>query len=242
MALTDIGTIIPMVPLAMPRSDTTALLRLQSWLSPALPIGAFSYSHGLEWAVEEGLVRARDQLVAWLDGEIAHGSLFADAAFFARAWESDDIREIASLAAAMRGSAELALEAETQGRAFLLILREAWPDTRLERVAETLEDGGIAPTPPIVAGVAAKICGAPQSPATALYLQSNVANLISAAVRLVPLGQTDGQLATAALETAILVAADHAIACHLDDIGSAVLMVDVATMRHETQYTRLFRS
>ena len=230
----------------MPRSETAALLRLQSWLSPAFPIGAFSYSHGLEWAVEEGRVRDRATLIDWLSGDIAHGSLFADAAFFARAWDAagdaDDIVEIADLAAAMRGSAELALEAETQGRAFLSTLRAAWPDLGLDRLAAVLEAAGIAPTPAAVAGVAARLAGAPRSAATALYLQSTVANLINAAVRLVPLGQTDGQRAAAALEPVVLAAAETAVACPLDDIGSSAVMVDIATMRHETQYTRLFRS
>lgn len=226
----------------MPRSDVTALMRLQSWLSPAFPVGAFSYSHGLEWAVEDGRVRDRQTLVAWLDGDIAHGTLFCEAAFFARAWGARDIGPTAELAAALRGSAELALEAETQGRAFLATLRAAWPDPALDRLAEALERADVTPTPPVVAGVAARLCGAAQRPATALYLQSVVANLINAAVRLVPLGQTDGQRATAALEAAVLAASERAVGTPLDQIGSAGVMVDIATMRHETQYTRLFRS
>lgn len=226
----------------MPRSEITALLRLQSWLSPAFPIGAFSYSHGLEWAVEDGRVTDRETLIAWLAGDIAHGTLFAEAAFFARAWEAEAPVPVAELAAAMRGSAELALEAETQGGAFLTALRSAWPHAELDALANTLEAHGTAPTPAIVAGIAARHCGADQRPATALYLQSVVANLINAAVRLVPLGQTDGQRATAALEAAILEAADRAIATPLEEIGSSGMMVDIAAMRHETQYTRLFRS
>ncbi len=226
----------------MPRSEITALLRLQSWLSPAFPIGAFSYSHGLEWAVEDGRVNDRETLIAWLAGDIAHGTLFAEAAFFARAWETEAPVRVAELAAAMRGSAELALEAETQGRAFLATLRSAWPHAELDALAETLTSAGMAPTPAVVAGIAARLCGAEQRPATALFLQSVVANLINAAVRLVPLGQTDGQRATAALEAAILEATDRAIGTPLDEIGSSGVMVDIAAMRHETQYTRLFRS
>ena len=233
--------IITITMAIMPRSELTALLRLQSWLSPAFPIGAFSYSHGLEWAVEDGRVADRETLIAWLAGDIAQGTLFAEAAFFARAWEADDPRPVAELAAAMRGSAELALEAETQGRAFLTTLRSAWPHAELDALAISLEAHGTAPTPAVVAGIAARLCGAEQRPATALYLQSVVANLINAAVRLVPLGQTDGQRATAALEAAILEAADRAIATPLEEIGSSGLMVDIAAMRHETQYTRLFR-
>ena len=236
-------TVITIIAMAiMPRSEVTALLRLQSWLSPAFPIGAFSYSHGLEWAVEDGRVGDRETLVAWLAGDIAHGTLFAEAAFFARAWEADDTAPVAELAAAMRGSAELALEAETQGRAFLTTLRSAWPHAELDALANSLDTHGTAPPPAVVAGIAARLCGAEQRPATALYLQSVVANLINAAVRLVPLGQTDGQRATAALEAAILEAADRATATPLDEIGSSGVMVDIATMRHETQYTRLFRS
>ncbi len=230
------------VTTTMPRNELTALLRLQSWLSPAFPIGAFSYSHGLEWAVEDGRVRDRATLTAWLAGDVTHGTLFCEAAFFARAWEARDVIPVAELAAAMRGSAELALEAETQGRAFLKTLRAAWPEPMLDSLAEVLDAEGIAPTPPVVAGVAARLCGAEQRPAMALYSQSVVANLINAAVRLVPLGQTDGQRATAALEAPILAATDRAIGTPLAEIGSAGVMVDIAAMRHETQYTRLFRS
>ena len=93
--ITDITT--------MPRSDMSALMRLQSWLSPAFPIGAFSYSHGLEWAVEDGRVRDRETLVDWLGADIAHGSLFCEAAFFARGWDAPDIRPVAELAAALPG-------------------------------------------------------------------------------------------------------------------------------------------
>ena len=226
----------------MPRSEITALLRLQSWLSPAFPIGAFSYSHGLEWAVEDRRVADRETLIAWLAGDIAHGTLFADTAFFARAWDTEAPTRVAELAAAMRGSAELALEAGTQGQAFLAALRSAWPHAELDALAETLAASGIAPNPAVVAGIAARLCGAELRPATALYLQSVVANLISAAVRLVPLGQTDGQRATAELEAAILEAADRAIGTPLEEIGSSGVMIDIAAMRHETQYTRLFRS
>lgn len=235
-------TVIPMI------TDAAALLRLQSWLSPAFPIGAFSYSHALEWAVEAGDVRDRATLADWLEADLRHGAGRNDAIFFTEAWravqanDSEEFLKTAELAAAYRGSAEFALEASAQGAAFVKAVRAAWPSERFEALADDLARAGTPWTLPIAAGAACASHRIELDAALALYLQSTVANLVNAGVRLIPLGQTEGQIAVAALEAAVLAVTWDAVQLSLDDLGSAAVMVDIASMQHETQYTRLFRS
>jgi urease accessory protein len=223
------------------------LLRLQSWLSPAFPIGSYSYSHGLEWAVEAGHVHDRETLVDWLDADLQYGSGRNEAIFFSEAWRcassSDRARfsEIAELSAVLRGTAELALEASQQASACLATLSKAWPDGVPDWLSE-LPRRGIQPALSVVLGACAAMQGVPARLALPAFLQASVANWVTAGVRLIPLGQTDGQLAIAALEEAVLQVSAQAQEATIDDLGSAALMVDFASMVHETQYTRLFRS
>jgi urease accessory protein len=224
------------------------LLRLQSWLSPAFPIGSYSYSHGLEWAVEAGHVRDRKSLVDWLEADLCYGSGRNDAIFFSEAWRCaavDDrakLFDVAKLAGAFRGTSELALEASQQGSACLATLRQVWPDRVLDWLAEILRERRVAPALAVVLGIASARQGIQVSLALPAFLQSYIANLVTAGVRLIPLGQTDGQLAIAGLEGAVRAASTEAEKCTIDDLGSAAFMVDLASMAHETQYTRLFRS
>lgn len=232
---------------AMP-TDAMTLLRLQNWLSPAFPTGGYAYSHGLEFAVEVGLVREREGLTDWLDAVLRLGAGRLDAVFLAQAWHAvgarDDflLREVAALAQAMRGSAELGLESGQQGAAFLATVAQAWPAPKLARARRLLAGAGIAETLPVAVGIAAAAHGLDRRATTVAYLQAFAANLMQAALRLLPLGQTDGQHVMAALEPAVLASAAEALAMALDDAGSATATVDWCAMRHETQYTRLFRS
>lgn len=220
------------------------LVRLMTWLSPAFPVGAFTYSHGLEYAVEAGLTTDREGLVEWVGGVLALGAGRNDAILLAHAWraEGDALADIAELAAALRGTAETALESEAQGRSFLDTVATVWPDPGLLARKAALEARGIAPAYCIAVGIAAAAAGVALSATLTAYLQAVAANLVSAAVRLVPLGQTDGQRATAALEPLVLAVAAEAGTATLEDLGSAALAVDWASMKHETQYSRLFRS
>jgi urease accessory protein len=224
-----------------------ALLRLQSWLSPAFPIGAYSYSHGLEWAVEVEHICDRKSLVDWLAADLCYGSGRNEAIFFSEAWRraiNDDrakLFEIAELAAAFRGTSEFALESSQQA-ACLATLRQVWPDPVLDWLSETLRERDVQPALAVVLGVRSARQSIPASLALPAFLQSYVANLVTAGVRLIPLGQTDGQLAVAELEEAVHAASTQAEKSSIDDLGSAAFMVDLASMAHETQYTRLFRS
>jgi urease accessory protein len=216
-----------------------------AWLSPAYPVGAFSYSSGIEWAVETGDIKDADTLKRWLTVIIAEGGGFCDAVFFVhahRAAEMDDdkaLHDVAELAAAFAPSKERHLETTAQGRAFVEATRAAWPCTALKRLG-AVWDGPVAY--PIAVGVAAAGHGVALEPALNAFLHAVTANLISAGVRLVPLGQTDGQRLLAAFEPIVAATATRALTTLLDQVGGAAFRSDIASMRHETQYTRLFRS
>ena len=233
------------VPSASALPDGSALYRLMAWLSPAYPVGAFSYSSGIEWAVEAGDVTDAETLRRWIATMVAQGGCFCDAVFFVhahRAAADGDhaaLRAVAELAAAFAPSKERVLETTAQGRAFVETTRAAWPCAALDGFLK-VSDGPIAL--PIAVGAA---CGGHDialAPALAAFLHALAANLISAGVRLIPLGQTDGQRVLAALEPVAAAAAERAMATPLDELGSAAFRADIAGMRHETQYTRLFRS
>ena len=223
-------------------------LILQTWLSPAFPVGAFAYSHGLEWAVEDGTVRDLGSLVAWLDGVVRHGAGRSDMILLAHAWRAVTLGDeaalvgVAELAAALQPTRERRLESLAQGEAFLKAVRQTWPGDAVEAVVERLSDAGLQAALPIAIGAISAAHGL-TLPATLASAQTAfVANLSSAAVRLVPLGQTDGQRAVAALMPVVIAVASEAETATLDDIGGAALRADIASARHETQYTRLFRS
>jgi len=146
------------------------------------------------------------------------------------------------LAAAFRGTSEFALESSQQAAACLTTLRQVWPDSLLDWLLEILCERHVQPVLAVVLGVRSARQGIPASLALPALLQSYMANFVTAGVRLIPLGQTDGQLAISDLEQAILTASMQAKKATIDDLGSAAFMVELASMEHETQYTRLFRS
>jgi len=225
-----------------------SLLRLQSWLSPTFPTGSYSYSHSIEWAVEAGHIHDRTSLVDWLEADLRYGSGRNEAIFFMEAWRcamNDNPGRLigtAKLAAAFRGTSEFAFETSQQAAACLSALRRVWPDALVESFSALLSELKIAPVLSVVFGVRAGREAIPAMLALPAFLQSYVSNLVTAGVRLVPLGQTDGQLGIAELEPAVLAVAEKSQAATIQDLGSAAFMVDLASASHETQYTRLFRS
>jgi urease accessory protein len=221
-----------------------ALYRLMTWMSPGYPVGAFSY-FGLEWAFEPRDIRDAAALTAWLTAMIGHGSVFCDAAIFRRAHRAaacgDDcaFAAIAELVAALVSSKERFLETTAQGRAFLQVTQAAWTPPSLDRLTAAW-DGPLAY--PVAVAAACGGHGVALVPALQAFLHDVVSNLVLAGIRLIPLGQTDGQRVPAALEAEIARAVERALAIALEDIGSATLRADIAGIRHETQHTRLFRS
>ena len=225
--------------------DDAALYRLMSWLTPSFPVGAFSYSHGLETAVDAGLVADAEALEDWLATVLRHGGGWVDACLFhaayARAHAEDwaGVDEVAARASAQRAAAELALESTAQGAAFLDAARAAWPHPALARLALR---HARAIAYPVAVAVAAAAFEIPQRAAASAYLHAFAANLVSAGLRLIPLGQSDGQRVIAALMPAVGDCAAAAADVALDDIATAAPMADWCAMAHETQHVRLFRS
>jgi urease accessory protein len=214
------------------------------WLSPAYPVGGYSYSHGLEWIIEAGQVRDVETLVGWIGDLLAHGACRSDIIFLAEAWRALNAGEVgllgdtAELAAAFAPSAERRLETLAQGTAFLAATLAAWSKPELEALAAN----GREVAYPVAVGASAAAHGLPLAETAQAYAQAFAANLVSAAVRLIPLGQSDGLRVLARLEPLIPRVVAAALACSLDDVGGAAVAADIASMRHETQYTRLFRS
>src|SRR5438067_1195691 len=275
-----------------------ALYRLLAWLSPSFPIGAFSYSHGLEAAAAAGAVHDRTTLQNWIAAIVAQGSGRIDADILRDAYWAALGEEGAALDAAnrrgvaYRSTAELALEAGQQGEAFLHTCLAAWPSAFLEAWAaphpgplpesgerespvplrpsiplrENRKRAGMPRASPSVPsprwrgegqgegrsdraichsaafGAAAARAGIALDDALIGYLQAFAANLMSAGLRLGLIGQTDGQRILAALEPVIARAAAAAKTRDPADFGAATFAVDLASMAHETQYSRLFRS
>jgi urease accessory protein len=235
-------------PIAAPdpsRDSEAALYRLLTWLSPSFPVGAFSYSSGIEWAVEAGDIVDAASLRGWLTAMLTEGAGFCDGVFLAQAHRAasaadhSSLRDIAELAAAFVPSRERQLETSAQGRAFIDIARAAWNSDGLEQMISAC--GGII-VYPVAVGMVSAAHAIPLTPTMHAFFHALVSNWISAGARLVPLGQTDSQRALAALEPVVAATAARALAASLDDLGSATFRADLASMRHETQYTRLFRS
>jgi urease accessory protein len=229
----------------MPDGEAAAFYRLMTWLSPAFPVGAFSYSSGIEWAVEAGDIVDAASLKQWLAAMLADGPGFCDGVFLAHAHRAasrrDDsgLRDVAELAAAFVPSRERQLETSAQGRAFIDIARSAWNCDGLEAMIADCDGMMVYP---VAVGLVSAAHAIPLAPTMHGFFHALTSNWISAGARLVPLGQTDSQRVLAQLEPVVVATAQRALQATLDDLGSAAFRADLAGMRHETQYTRLFRS
>ncbi len=224
------------------------LIRLMAWLSPGFPVGAYAYSQGIEQAVEAGPIADAEALTDWVGAAIAHGPGRLDADLFRMAWQAVEGDDVAALhaaaehAALLRGSAELALESSAQGAAFRRAVTESWPSPAASLWLARLAQSPRQPSYAIAVGTVCAAAGLALRPSLAAFLHAQAANLVSAGVRLIPLGQTQGQRALAALESTVLEAVEASLVRSEADIGSATPLIDLCSMLHETQYTRLFRS
>lgn len=220
------------------QSSGMALLRLMAWLSPSFPVGGFAYSHGLERAVHDGLVAGRKDLAEWLETLVEMGSGWNDAVLFAESWrraqDGGDLAEIAGLAEALAGSRERHLETMLQGAAFLKAA-SAWPSPVLERLPA---DCAYC----VAVGAVAGGNGIGLTDALAAFLQAFFSNLVQAAIRLGVAGQVEAVSLLAGFELLALSTAARAATSSLDDLGGSAFVSDIMAMKHETQYSRLFRS
>ncbi|SIO41490.1 urease accessory protein [Rhodovulum sp. ES.010] len=209
------------------------ILKLAQWLSPAYPVGAFAYSHGLEAAVAAGHVADAATLQAWLENILRNGAGHSDAIFLAAAHGAPDaaaLAEIDAFARAFQPSAERLLESTAQGAAFAKVTGDVWAD-----------DLPVL-TYPVALGRAARLHDLPLLLTARMYLHAFVSNLVSAGIRLIPVGQTDGQLVLTALTPVCEDVAQRATTETLDDLASTAFLADITSMKHETQDTRLFRT
>ena len=219
-------------------ADPQSLVRLMTWLSPAFPVGGFAYSGGLEAAVAEERVSSAGDLAVWLETLLSAGSLRNDAILLAAAHrafgDADRLAEIADLAAALAGSAERYQEAVSQGDAFLAAVA-AWPRPVLSRLGPGTAYG-------VAVGAVAAANGVALLDTLLAFLQAQCAQLTSAAIRLGLIGQRQAVGILAGLETQIITQAQAFEHLGIDDLGTATVLADILSMRHETQYSRLFRS
>jgi urease accessory protein len=233
----------------MPMAET-AIYDLLSWMSPAWPIGAFAHSGGLEWAVEEGYATDRATTQQWIADLVDHGNIRNDLVIFVHVWraavagDGQTLAEAAELAAAMQTGHERRVEATAQGAAFRRIALASAEPTAFASLLEGIEDDDL--TYPVAAAALFACHDIALRPALTAYLHGVVANLVSAAQRLIPLGQTDGQRVLRALRDTVFAAVEHAAGLPDDEpftqMGGMTLLAELGCIAHETQYTRLFRT
>lgn len=219
-------------------SQTAALQKLLTWLSPAFPVGAFAWSQGLETAIADGRVSVAADLRDWIGGSLAHGGLRTDAIILAHAHrgaeDAAQLQDLADLAFALTAAAERHMETALTGEAFAIAAR-AWPSDVFAGLPQ--------PCPyPVAVGAIAAAHGIGLHDTVLGYVTAAVHGQVSVAVRLVPLGQTAGLQVMAGLEPAIATLAEAAATANLDAIGGIAYAADIAQMRHETIGTRVFRS
>ncbi len=221
-----------MLPSRMPTN--APLARLLWFASPGFPTGGYAYSHGLEFSVEAGDITTETQFQSWLETFLHHGAGHSDAILVRHAHRAANnqaaLQNLAELAEAMAPGLERHLETTAQGHAFA--------------AAAAIWGGGQQPDAPypVAFGAFAATQGVPEHDTCIGYLAATLANLVSAGIRLIPLGQSAGLRLLRALEPALLSVAETTAAATLDDIGSAAWRMDIASLRHETQHTRIFRS
>ena len=225
--------ITPVTTTTSTEMSSTAPLLLMQWLSPAYPVGAFAYSHGLETAVADGHVQDGAGLSDWLADLLSHGGAQSDAVLLACAWRAqtgEELTEIDDVARAFCPSAERLRETDLQGDAFCRTTAGIWGDALP------------ALTYPVAVGRAAQLHDIPLEPTLQMYLQAFVSNLIAAGQRLLALGQQEAQHRLAALTPLLQDTVASALVATRDDLFGASFAADIASMRHETQYSRIFRS
>ena len=221
------------------------LYRLMTWLSPSYPVGSFCYSHGLEYLVEKGSVSDVDGLVRWLNDILLLGSGRNDAILLAHAYNavlqgnSAALWDAADYAGAIASGAERYRESSTQGRAFAEITMATWGSPSLAEFCASYP-GTVAF--PIAVGIAAADHQITLPLVLYAYVHAFTANFVSAAVRLVPLGHTDGQRALMLSESAVAAVVEESESGDLSQLFNAAILSDMASMLHETQNARLFRS
>jgi len=248
-----------MAAITIMATDASRLLLLLNWMSPTFPVGGFAYSHGLEWAIEKGVVTDAASLREWIGELLIHGSGWNDAVLFSACWDESDFESLNDLALALCASEERYLETATLGRAFASAASTfnrhpsgSWgplnhcrtePAQGMPAFAGMTDNGDdTAIAYPVAAGWACREAGIARNDAILAWLQQFAASQVSVAVRLVPLGQTKGLEVLRDMMPIIASVAECAVRASLDDLGSAAIGAEIAAMKHETLETRIFRT
>tara|TARA_B100001093_G_scaffold325762_1_gene310793 strand:- start:116 stop:805 length:690 start_codon:yes stop_codon:yes gene_type:complete len=222
------------------------LTTLMAWFSPGFPVGSFAYSHGLEAAIDNKIVDSKNSLMEWLRGALLFGSPNNDAIILKEIYEATirndyiSLKELSSLALTLNVASELTDESIVQGNAFWRVITSAWPHDDLSYLQQHLPNNKIVY--PVAVAIAAAKHEVPVLASLLAYLQAFVMNGVSAGIRLGLIGQTDGQLIIAELKNSVFKSANRSIVSAIDQLGTATLMIDLMSIKHETQTTRLFRS
>lgn len=218
-------------PMAIPTDAD--ILTLTQWLSPAYPVGGFAYSHGLEATIDEGAVTSSQDTKAWISDVLEHGSGWNDAVFVVAAYNAQDRDELTNvdvIARAFCASSERLMETKLLGQAFGTVTGDVW-ELDLSQFSY-----------PVSIGQAASLQNLPILLTTKMFLQAFASNLVACATRLVPLGQTEAQRLIRTLTPLCERIALSAQQADLDQLSSTAFLSDIASMKHETQYSRIFRT
>ena len=205
-------------------------MTVMQWMSPAFPIGAFAYSHGLEWAIDKDHVSNGEKLQKWITDLLEYGSLRTDAIFISLILRGHDAKKMNELSMALCPAGERLLETKLQGSAFAKVIEDVWQ----QDIGEL--------SLPIAVALAAKNQSIEQDLILPAYLHAFCSNLISAAIRLIPIGQTGGQRILLELYTTISDLVQTASESEIDDLNSACFFSDVSAMEHEYLQPRIFKT
>jgi urease accessory protein len=205
-------------------------MTVMQWMSPAFPIGAFAYSHGLEWAIDKDHVSNGEKLQKWITDLLEYGSLRTDAIFISLILRGHDAKKMNELSMALCPAGERLLETKLQGSAFAKVIEDVWQ----QDIGEL--------SLPIAVALAAKNQSIEQDLILPAYLQAFCSNLISAAIRLIPIGQTEGQRIMFELYPTISDLVQTASKSEIDDLNSACFFSDVSAMEHEYLQPRIFKT
>ena len=205
-------------------------MTVMQWMSPAFPIGAFAYSHGLEWAIDKDHVSNGEKLQKWITDLLEYGSLRTDAIFISLILRGHDAKKLNELSMALCPAGERLLETKLQGSAFAKVIEDVWQ----QDIGEL--------SLPIAVALAAKNQSIEQDLILPAYLHAFCSNLISAAIRLIPIGQTEGQRIMLELYTTISDLVQTASGSEIDDLNSACFFSDVSAMEHEYLQPRMFKT
>ena len=214
-----------------------SLLRLMTLFSPVFPVGGFTYSHGLEQAVHENFITNAEDLFNWLDDLAIHGSLHNDAILISEAWrytnQDQNISSLIEIANTIAASKERSMEIDLQGAAFCKAIAETGFSKKIYNKTMPY---------PIAVGVLGYQMEIELQSVLTAYLHAFISNLVQTAIRLVPLGQSDGVKTMARMEERVLSLIVQNDKLTIDQLGSCCLLSDIMAMRHETLYSRIFRS